>query len=247
MPKAKVVTQEEKQETELEFLYNRYAVTLNFITPIASGVPATQGLATRHAKLFSASVTNDMKASKKDLGEVSEEAVHQYLLSCSSVFYLDDDKGVYIRGYQFNAMLKDAAQRTKVTLKIRGLNNTIRDGGLLFPDRIYMNTEPTVVERPSIPEGKSANIKIFQTAEIKQLVLPCAVLDNGDLTDSLFKQLWVVAQGVGIGSNRHLGYGRFEVANIEEAGGWNITDLFRQNGPIQEAVSPVPGELVAAD
>lgn len=244
MVKAKTV-QEEKEAQQLEFMYNRYVVKLDFITPIASGVPATQGLATRHAKLYSASVTNDMKASKKDAGEVSEEAVRQYLLSCSSVFYLDDDKGVYIRGYQFNAMLKDAAQRSKVTLKIRGLNNTIRDGGLIFPDRIYLNVPPQTVERPSIPEGKSANIKIFQTAEVPCLEIPCAALDNGDLTDSLFKQLWIIAQGIGIGSNRHLGYGRFEVTEITDAVGWKITDLFREDGFLQGEVSPVP-ESVAA-
>ena len=237
--------QEEKEEKQVEFLYQRYVVKLKFITPIASGVPATQGLATRHAKLYSASVTNDMKASKKDVGEVSEEAVRQYLLSCSSVFYLDDDKGVYIRGYQLNAMLKDAAQRSKVTLKIRGLNNTIRDGGLLFPDRIYLNVPPQTVERPSIPEGKSANIKIFQTAEVPSLEIPCAVLDNGDLSDALFKQLWVIAQGIGIGSNRHLGYGRFETTDICEGEGWKISDLFLEDGPLQGAASPVPETMAA--
>ncbi len=238
-----------EQDTSLEFGYRRYNIQLDFITAIAAGVPASPGLAVHHAKLYSAEVSNDMKASKKDVGEVSEEAVQEYLLRCSSVFYLDessDDKGIYIRGYQFAALLKDAAQRTKATLKIRGLNSTIRDGGVVFPDRIYLGVAPQIVERPCIPDGKSANIKIFQTAQIKSMTVPCAVLDNNDLSDDLFKQLWIVAQGVGIGANRHLGYGRFEVREIEQAPQWKIMDIFRADGPLSGDVSPVPETMVAA-
>ena len=71
-----------------------------------------------------------------------------------------------------------------------------------------------------------------------------SVLEYVDLPDQLLNQMWVVAQGVGLGANRHLGYGRFEVANIQQIADWNIADLFRPstgngaNG--HNGMSPVP-------
>lgn len=230
-------------ETPTEYLYRRYNVTLDFITPVAGGTPLDSGLIAGHIARFSEGVSNALKLSKKAEGEVSEEAMNKYMLSCSSGFMLDD-QGIYIRGHQLNAMLKDAAQRMKATLKYKGLGNTIRDGGLLFPDRIHLGVSPTIVEKPVHPDGKSSNIKIFQVAEGVKLTLPYAVLENGDLPDQLLNQMWVVAQGVGLGANRHLGYGRFEVANIQQIADWNIADLFRPstgngaNG--HNGMSPVP-------
>ena len=202
-----------------------------------------KGLIAGHISKFSEGVSNALKLSKKNEGEVSEEAIAKYMLSCSSGFLLDDDKGIFIRGYQCNAMFKDAAQRMKATMKIKGLGNTIRDGGLLFPDRIYLGTEPTIIERPVNPDNAPANIKIFQTARSIKLTLPCAVLDNGDLSDQLFRQIWVVSQGIGIGANRHLGYGHFICNSITQTGDWNITDLFA-NGS-SDLLSPVPKEIMA--
>jgi len=206
----------------------------------------TPGRAAAYAQRFSLGVSNDLKAGKKNMGEVTEEAIEKYLLSASSGFDMDD-KGIYIRGFQCNAMLKDTAQRMKATMKIKGLGNTIRDGGLLFPDKIYLNVEPRMVEKPVKPDNGPANIKIFQVANNVRLTLPCAVLENGDLSDQLFRQLWVVSQGLGLGANRHLGYGRFTVQDIKQEGDWNIADLFRQGGPATLAAdsAPVPESVNA--
>jgi hypothetical protein len=225
-----------------EYLYRRYMVTLDIMSPgIAGGVPLDKGLIASHIEKFSQGVTNALQVSKKQEGEVSEEAINKYMLSVSSGF-LVDDKGIYIRGMQFNAMIKDAAQRMKATVKTKGLGNTIRDGGLLFPAKVYLGVEPTVTERPVKPDNAPANLKIFQVAENVKISVPCAVLENGDLPDSLFRQIWIVAQGIGLGANRHLGYGRFEVG-IEEEGDWNITQLFT-NGHKSSETSPVPAEVM---
>lgn len=230
-------------ETKNECLYRRYTIGLQFSNGIAGGTPVNKGLVADHIARFSAGVTNALKLSKKNEGEVSEEAMQKYMTSCSSVFPLDAD-GIYLRGFQLNAMLKDAAQRMKATLRRQGLGNTIRDGGLLFPDRIYLGVEPSIVERPVKPDNGPANIKIFQVAEGVKLDIPCAILDNGDLPDELFRQMWIVAQGMGLGANRHLGYGRFRVVDIKQEGDWDITDLWA-NGKKPKETSPVP-ETVAA-
>ena len=233
-------------DTPTEYLYRRYEVSLDFITPLAGGTPLDSGLIAGHIARFAEGVSNALKLSMKAEGEVSEEAMNKYMLSCSSGFMLDD-QGIFIRGHQLNAMLKDAAQRMKATLKQKGLGNTIRDGGLLFPDKIHLGVAPTIVEKPVHPDGKSSNIKIFQVAEGVKLTLPYAVLENGDLPDQLLNQMWVVAQGIGLGANRHLGYGRFEVTNIQKIADWNIADLFRPgngngtNG--RHATSPVPASV----
>jgi len=167
--------------------------------------------------------------------------------------FLLDDHGIYIRGYQVNAMMKDAGQRTKATMKIKGLGLTIRDGGLLFPDRIYLDAEPHVMEKPVKPDMGSATIKIFQTAipasggEAGILKFGCALLDNGDLSEDLFEQLWIVSQGLALGANRHLGHGRFEIVSIEPAEDFPISNLFRpnaENGVVADA--PVSYSPIAA-
>lgn len=234
-----------KQEVQTDYLYRRYQIDLSFLTPIAAGLPLNKGLVAAHIGRFSNRVSNDLKLSMKNDGEVSEEAMEKYMASCSSVFPIDDE-GIYIRGYQINAMLKDAAQRMKATLKTKGLGNTIRDGGLLFPDKIYLGVDPTIIERGVKPDNGPANIKIFQVAEGVKLSVPCALLENGDLPDELYRQMWVVAQGNGLGANRHLGYGKFEVTGIVETGDWNIADLFRNghaNGSEPVDMSPVPASV----
>lgn len=230
----------EQAEHDGKYLYRRYTVGLEFISGIAGGQPMTPGRATAYAQRFSLGVSNDLKAGKKNMGEVTEEAIAKYLLSASSGFDMDDT-GIFIRGFQVNAMLKDTAQRMKATMKIKGLSNTIRDGGLLFPDKIHLNVDPHIVERPVKPDNAPANIKIFQVANGVKLVLPCAVLENGDLSDLLFRQMWVVAQGLGLGANRHLGYGRFLLQDIKQEGDWNIAELF-QNGAtvLGNNATPVP-------
>lgn len=224
-----------------DLLYRRYTVTLH-IDSIAGGTPLNKGLVAQHIQKFAAGVSNDLKLSKKNVGEVTEEAMERYMLAVSSGFLVDNN-GIYIRGYQFNAMFKDAAQRMKATMKQKGLGNTIRDGGLLFPDKIYLGVPPSIVERPVKPDNGPANISIFQTASDIDLALPSAVLDNGDLPDELFKQIWVVAQGIGIGAHRHLGYGRFEVLDFQDNDSLKVTDLFMKR-PLGNT-SPVPSSIVA--
>ncbi len=226
-------------ETTDDLLYRRYRVDIQFhALGIAGGTALDKGLVASHIARFSAEVSNVMKLSRKQDGEVTEEAMQKYMTSVSSVFPLDDN-GVYIRGMQIQAMLKDAGQLTKDTLKKKGLGRTIRDGGVVFPSKIYLGVEPTIIERPVKPDNGSATIKIFQVAEGVKLSIPCAVLDNGDLDDALWKRLWTVAQNVGLGANRHLDYGKFKVTDIRQEDNWDIIDLW-SNGATPESTSPVP-------
>ncbi|MAH49852.1 hypothetical protein CMI37_28795 [Candidatus Pacearchaeota archaeon] len=230
-------------DTKDEFLYRRYSISLDFANGLAGGTPLTSNLISEHIQLFAQGVSNPLKYAKQVEGEVTEEAMQAHLARCSSGFPADED-GIYLRGFQFNAMLKDAAQRMKATVSKKGLGNTIRDGGLLFPHRIYLDAEPLIIERPVKPDNAPSNIKVFQVAEDVHLTIPCAVLENGDLPDKLFRQMWIVAQGIGLGANRHLGYGQFKVTGLQETGNWDITELWQDgNEPLE--TSPVP-EVVPA-
>jgi hypothetical protein len=227
-------------ETSIETLYNRYDVKIEFLNGIAGGTPLNSDLVRQHMRLFAEGVSNPLKYAKKVEGEVTEEAMEAHLKRVSAGFPADEG-GAYIRGFQFNAMLKDAAQRTKDSVKTRGLGNTIRDGGLLFPDKIYLGQPVVIVERPVKPDNSaSATIKVFQVAEGVKLAVPCAVLNNGDIDEQLWQRLWVVAQGIGLGANRHLGYGRFRLVSLEKTEDFEITDLFNARGKAGKNASPVP-------
>lgn len=232
-------------ETSVETLYNRYNVRIEFLNGLAGGTPLNSDLVRQHMRLFAEGVSNPLKYAKKVEGEVTEEAMQSHLERCSSGFPADEN-GAYIRGFQFNAMLKDAAQRTKDSMKRKGLGNTIRDGGLLFPDKIYLGATPIIIEKPVKPDNASnATIKIFQVVEGVKLSVPCALLNNGDIDDELWQRLWVVAQGIGLGANRHLGYGRFRLVELAKTEDFEITDLFNASGKVGKNASPVP-EIVKA-
>ena len=214
------------QAEDTKPLWRRYTVDIRFIEGIAGGLPAAD-LVDQHMRLFSHGASNPMKLSIKTDGEVTEAAMKEYLQRCSTLFPADDI-GLYIRGFQFNAMLKDAGQRSKETMKAKGLGNMLRDGGLHFPHRIYMQDGAIMVERPSKPDNGPSNIKRFQVIERPRMVVECAVLNNDDLPDARFRLLWEVAQGVGLGAQRHLGYGAFRVMSLTEIPHnptWSVAEL----------------------
>jgi len=124
-----------EQETHL---WDRYEITLRFIDEIAAGRPASGDLVERHMELFRHQATNVMKLAFITEGEVTEDVMQDYIKGCSTVFPADE-VGIYLRGFQANAMLKDAAQRTKDTMKKKGLGNILRDGGLHFPHKYPIN------------------------------------------------------------------------------------------------------------
>ena len=237
---------DEPMDTPNEHLYQCYMVSMEFLDGVAGGRSPIKNLIERHVERFKQQVTNDMKIALNVEGEVTEEAIQSYLETCTSLFPVDE-KGIYLAGHQFQAMLKDSAQRTKMSTQIKSLNNTIRDGGVLFPQRVYLNAVPTTVQRHSNPDGGKSNIKNFQIAEQVKLSVPCAILQNGDLPLSRFHQLWIVGEGIGMGANRHLGYGQFRLIDIQPTGGWNPPDLLegKVNGESPLSTSPVPVEYGA--
>ena len=218
-------------DTDSKLLYRKYTVDIAFVNGLAGGRPAAPGLVADHIKLFSEGVSNALKYAKNVEGEVTEEAAAAYMMKCSAVFPVDI-QGIYVGGFQLNAMLKDAAQRMKATMKTKGLGHTIRDGGVVFPRRIYLGQEPKLVERPIKPDNSAqASIKLFQVAEDVKLTIPCAVIENGDLPDQLWQQIWQVAQAIGLGAQRHLDYGAFEVTRNEQEGHWeSIGPLLHAGG-----------------
>ena len=225
-------------ETKDELMYRKYEVEIKFVRGIAGGKPAQAGLIQRHAALFSEGVSNYLKLSKSVEGEVSEEAIAEYLASCTSVFPVDDD-GIFIQDFQVCAMLKDACQRMHATLRKKGLGNTIRDGGVVVPPKLYLGVNPMFQETPGNPDNGRSIVARFQVAYPESLVIPLAVIENGDYPDNVFRQSWIVAQTIGLGANRHLGYGRFELVRLDDQGHWNSPTEVWKKGLPKKGVNPV--------
>lgn len=242
----KTKTKKVAQKTTTEHMYDRYNVTIRFKDlGIAGGTPVDKGIANSHAAKYSAEVTNALQLAKENEGEVSEEAINKYLDQVTSVFPLDQKHGIFIRGFQIKAMLKDGGQRLKETRKLSGLGNTIRDGGVVLPQRIYLETSPQFSERPVKPDFAPANIKKFQVApenpdESLILRIPVAVIQNGDLPAAKFTRIWMACQEIGLGANRHLGYGMFTLMSIEKDTPFDPPEgEFFEEG----SANPVPNEV----
>lgn len=234
-------------ETTQETAYRRYWTDIVFQNGLAGGRPPEgTNLVETHIALFSEGVSNALKHSMKTEGAVTEEAMRKYVSGLSAVFPIDEE-GIYITDNQITAMMKDAAQVMKATLKTKGLTRTVRDGGVIAPPKIHLGVSPTFVERPVKPDNGPANIKKFQVAEGVALSIPIAVLDNGDLPDKLFREIWRTAQNVGVGAQKHLGYGKFRLVGIRDTEEFDMEDIIWgkvQPRPLEE-IPPKKG-LTAA-
>ena len=90
--------------TTPECLFRQYDIDIEFVNGIAGGTPLNPDLMKQHIRLFSEGVSNPLKYAMKVEGAVTEEAMEEHLKRASSGFPADE-KGIFIRGFQINAML----------------------------------------------------------------------------------------------------------------------------------------------
>ncbi|KKL16232.1 hypothetical protein LCGC14_2497660 [marine sediment metagenome] len=198
-------------------LWTTYKVSIAFRNGIAGSIPLDENIARRYIDLYGEGVSNMLKLGKKREGELSEEHIDAYLRAATTVFRIDE-QGPYIRDFQVRAMLRDASKMlNEVGARAGLLAFTIANGGVAMPERMHFKEEPRRAERPVAPEHKGrrkATLAVFQVIDGATLTFPVQVVKNEAISFDLFKRMWRVAQEIGLGGFRHLGYGKFDLKEL---------------------------------
>lgn len=190
--------------------YHSFNVSLQFRNGMAGGTPVSRSLTGDYARLVQSEQSNVLKQSLVDAGVVTEEAIQKYLEKCSSLFSRDEEGQPCVRHYQVTALLRDASRLLAIWGATGGLlQKTIQNGGVLVPETMPIAGDFRFEERPVAPGGK-ASIAIFEVVEKARVEFTMRVLQNKALSDDVVQDLWTQAQETGLGSFRHLGYGKFD-------------------------------------
>lgn len=198
-------------------MYTTYSVSLKFRNGVAGSVPLDSNLVRRYIDLYGEGVSNMLKVGKAREGVVSEEAMDAFIKAATTVFRVDG-QGPYLAGFQVNAMLRDSAKMAGIRGASTGLLGfSIMNGGVVPPDRIHLGKEPHLTERPIAPIDRGvrrASLAVFQIVEGAEVVFELKVIDNNEFPRERLDLIWSVAQEVGLGGFRHLGYGKFDLVSM---------------------------------
>lgn len=223
----RIAEEEAGKPKEMSSAYNVYDISITFLEQGIAGTRQMSG-SVRHDYMehVKSETSNFLKQALKEAGVVTEDAMEKYLESTAVVLPLDE-VGFYIEPVPMViSLLLNAATRTKLTVVRKGAKSTLVQTSYVLPRKLYLTngrldlSPVKLLERESfIPPqggfGKSI-VKSFQVLTgIAPIEFKLYSLNNGDITSEEMKRLWVVAQEIGLGGSRRLGYGKFKLNKCE--------------------------------
>lgn len=219
-------------------LYRKFRLVMQFREKLCGGIPKT-------AKL----IEGWLAAQKPPLTDLSAPTAAE--MGCDLMeaeerawtgFKFQEGIGYYIESRQIKAMLKESANVTGVTTKIKGAKNFISNGLFVKPDKIPLGVTAfqgadiqqglceagvlgydETVCHISGPMGKRSALKRFDFAWQPRLELEIWVLNRFDdkdvIPEKVLRMLFEHGQESGGGANRSQEYGKFDVESFEAVEG----------------------------
>ena len=134
-------------------------------------------------------------------------------------FRRDPDRGLYIKGHQLKAALKEAVSVAVASEKLpaRGWGKTNK-GALSYvaehvfveEDRLYLGvTEPTGISQRFVHTFRGAGIQYEEYCEDAKVDF--TIKSDHDFTDAQWAIIWLTGQEQGLGASRSQGFGRYTV------------------------------------
>ena len=137
-----------------------------------------------------------------------------------------DKAGPYIMDFMVKACIKGAASVSKLTTQIRGLKNQLSEGLEVAPVEIHFHRNGSVVSRAdgmleikgkvSGPQGSRQIQTWKEYITGAKVSFSVNYLDTKIITEEVFRDIWEVAQRVGLGSVRSMDKGKFTVVKLEK-------------------------------
>lgn len=218
-------------------LYRKIKLVLQFREKLCGGIPKTKKL-----------IEGWLAAQKPPLTDLSAPTAAE--MGCDLMemeerawtgFKFDPVIGYYVESRQIKAMLKESANVTGVTMKLKGSKNFITNGIFIKPDKIplgILQFQGAEIEQDlcqagklgfeesvchiSGPAGKRSALKRFDFAWMPRLELELWILNRFDekemIPDEVIHMLFEHGQESGFGSNRSQEFGKYDLEEWEPVG-----------------------------
>lgn len=198
-----------------DHLYNHATVKIRFRERVYGGIPKT-------AELIDSYVSSKFGVESGDLAEELKKEVDllEETEKITTGFKMLDGKP-YLSDYQIKAMIKQAANRLKLTVNKRGTKQDITDGLFVTP-KIFLSSNglsaPLPVEdfcgHVQTPQGKRSILKASEyveqgEAEFALRLIKTSVMAKKDVLDC-----FLLGQEIGLGSNRSFEKGKYDLLDL---------------------------------
>jgi hypothetical protein len=224
------MSQEKKYVIDDSHLYNYFNIAINIRERVYGGLPKEKDMVEKYVKAKFAS--EDTTLTEVDLDLKQELESHVTGFRCN-------EKGVYVASYALKAACKQYASLMKLTVKKRGVKNTVKEAffvngklnGEMTGSRVYF--QPLTLE-PDGLEDFAGHVKTMQgdrailkkaeyieerTLEFQLKVLKLRMSGGKELTDDDVFQMLLFGQECGIGSCRAFEAGKYDLKTFEPLDG----------------------------
>lgn len=224
------MSQQKKYVIDDTHLYNFYNVSINIREKVYGGLPKEKDMVEKYVKAKFNSDNTELTETDLDLKEELESHVTGF--RCS-------DKGLYVGSYALKAACKQYASLMKLTVKKRGVKNTVKEAffvngrlnGEMTGSRVYF--QPLTVKPDGLEDfaghvktlqGDRAILKKAEFIEERKLEFQLRVLKHRmsggkELTSDDVFQMLLFGQECGIGSCRAFEAGKYDLKVFEPLDG----------------------------
>lgn len=200
-------------------LYKTFDVKIKFRDRVYGGIPKTKEMIDNYVSGKFGVVAGDLAEKLKEEVDLIEETE-----KLTTGFKCDEGKP-YLCDYQVKAMLKQAANRLKITTKKRGSKQDITDG-LFLNQKIFFKNGEGFFSQPlpteefaghvSTPQGKRSILKQSEYVEQAECEFTVRVINTAVFSDENLKDCFLLGQEIGFGSNRSFEKGKYDVVSFEK-------------------------------
>ena len=193
-------------------LYKKYKVEIKIRDELLGGKPKTEKLIDGWLK--SRGRENTLKKEMEEIDIVEEE-------KRAWTGFKKDKNGLYLDSYQIKGMVKETVKVLKLAKQIKGLLNLLISGFFIYPARVYLGKDKPddFIEETAVvmgPRGPRSIIKRHDYVSRVSIKFEIWFFDTGVLSEGTLRLIFIAGQTVGLGTNRHEGFGQFDVKKFEE-------------------------------
>lgn len=200
-----------------DHLYDYYKVSLRFRERVYGGIPKTKELIDNYVSSKFGVENLDLAEKLKGEMDIQEETE-----KITTGFKRDKRGRPYLCDYQVKAMLRQAATRLKLTTATgkKGLKQDLTDG--LFVDRQIVLTLLTdlqtedFVGHVTTRQGKRSILKASEYVEKAEIKFMVKILRAAVISKENLKDLFLLGQEIGLGSNRSFENGKFDLLSLKK-------------------------------
>lgn len=223
-----------------DHLYNFFRIGLKFRERVYGGIPKSSELIDKYvSSKFGVENTDLAEKLKEEVGlrdeevdnadrveKLKEEADLKEELEKVTTGFKVKDGEPYISNYQIKAMLKQAANRLKITSKKKGAKQDIVDGLFLADPKVFLKVNGNLAEQPlpteefaghvTTPHGKRSILKASEYVEEAYAEFVVRLIHTSILSPKELLDCFLLGQEIGLGSNRSFETGKYDLEVFEK-------------------------------